>query len=71
MKPLQDDINKMHAYRDALDIRAAVILYPGNLNIFYDSNFGHRKDITLENILLGNVAGIGALSYNPTPVAKI
>lgn len=40
------DIYKMHTYKDALDAKAAIILYPGTdrSNIFYDKTYIPAKD---------------------------
>lgn len=64
-----DDIYKMHTYRDALDVRAAVIIYPGDLAVFYHRSWPKQMDISLTEVLLGDIAGVGALPFSPTTSA--
>ena len=60
------DLYKMHTYRDALDVRAAVAVYPGDVNVFYDRSTRQRQyEITLAEVLLGEHAGVGALALKP------
>jgi len=33
-----EDLYRMHAYRDALNINFAIVLYPGEQSIFFDKN---------------------------------
>ncbi len=54
------DLYKMHTYRDALKLRAAVALYPGDSACFYGTD-GAEYALGLENVLFGNIAGVGAL----------
>ena len=54
------DLYKMHTYRDALKLRAAVALYPGDSACFYGTD-GAEYALDLENVLFGNIAGVGAL----------
>lgn len=62
----QSDLYKMHTYRDALGVRAAVSVYPGDVSVFYDRNTGQRQHgVTLAEILLSERAGIGALAFSP------
>lgn len=61
----RDDLYKMHTYRDALQVRSAVIIYPGNEPVFFDVNRGKLSDIGLAEILRGEVTGIGALPMSP------
>jgi len=61
----QADLYKMHTYRDALGVRSAVVVYPGDAALFYDCQ-KHRLDaVTLREVVLGNLAGIGALPLQP------
>lgn len=67
-KARQSDIYKMHTYRDALGLRAAVIVYPGDQSTFYDSKEKRRKDFTSTNLLkelLTDLSGVGAVAMSP------
>jgi hypothetical protein len=59
------DLYKMHTYRDALGVRAAVAVYPGDVAVFYDCAQGKRDELALRDLLLGEVCGIGALPMRP------
>ena len=60
------DLFKMHTYRDALEVRAAVAIYPGDVSVFYDRLTGQRQlGVTLADVLLGESTGIGALAFSP------
>jgi predicted component of viral defense system (DUF524 family) len=61
----QADLYKMHTYRDSLGVRAAVAVYPGEVNAFFDRRQGHRMDITLKDLLLGDLEGVGAIALRP------
>ncbi len=61
----RSDLYKMHAYRDALGVRAAVALYPGTLSRFYDTTRGALDNPSWRDILQGDLSGIGALSLIP------
>lgn len=60
------DICKMHTYRDALQCRAAVVLYPGTKSIFFHTSDERREG---ENVTADKIAkendwhGIGAISF--------
>jgi uncharacterized protein len=58
----REDLNKMHTYRDALGVRAAVVVYPGEDNKFYSSDSDTCAENLLSVILLGNRAGVGAIA---------
>lgn len=59
-----DDLYKMHTYRDALGLRAAVVVYPGDVSVFWrlDRTRGEPK---LLELLSGTTVGIGALTLMP------
>ncbi|WP_374713548.1 DUF2357 domain-containing protein [Symbiobacterium terraclitae] len=60
--PQAADLYKMHTYRDALGVRAAVALYPGDLAVFYDRRTRRRRtDLTLHELIFGDFEGVGAL----------
>lgn len=53
------DIYKMHAYRDALKVRFAVILYPGDKSRFFSLDGNKNDKIDIKNII--DMEGIGYL----------
>ena len=53
------DLHKMHAYRDALGISAAIALHPGAQTTFFDRERGPLRRVPLAAILAGEVAGVG------------
>ena len=55
----------MHTYRDALGIRAAIAAYPGDEALVFDRAFGRRRDVTLKDVLLGHLEGVGSLAMRP------
>lgn len=62
----RSDLYKMHTYRDALQVRAAVALYPGDMAEFYDAQAHRRRgDVTLTEIISGEWTGVGALPLSP------
>ena len=60
----EDDLVKMHAYRDALDIRAAVVIYPGDLTKFWPAE-QDESITTLSELIDGTFSGIGAIALQP------
>jgi predicted component of viral defense system (DUF524 family) len=59
-----DDLYKMHTYRDALGLRAAVVVYPGDVEKFL--RFNQRQALpTLHELLVDDVNGIGAIPLRP------
>ena len=64
------DLYKMHTYRDALEgVRAAVAVYPGSETVFFDKASGLSRALPLEDVLMNDVSGIGALPLNPIAAA--
>jgi len=61
----RDDLYKMHTYRDALNLDAAVCLYPGVEDLFWQVAVGQVGGVTLAELLLGEVRGVGALAMRP------
>jgi predicted component of viral defense system (DUF524 family) len=60
-----NDIQKMHTYRDAIDeVRAAIVLYPGTKQMFR-TTAGANRDIDLSAIIDGDLDGIGAIPMTP------
>ncbi|MFZ1752370.1 MAG: DUF2357 domain-containing protein, partial [Caldilineaceae bacterium] len=64
-KARTDDLYKMHAYRDALNVRAAIVVYPGDQSLFYNVKKQESSNETLEDILMGSFAGIGSICLKP------
>ncbi|MBZ0234748.1 MAG: DUF2357 domain-containing protein [Deltaproteobacteria bacterium] len=63
--PKRDDLDKMHAYRDALGVASATVLYPGTETRWYCADSG---DATADlSQLLEGWRGIGALPLRPEP----
>lgn len=62
------DVYKMHTYRDALQLRAAVIVYPGDRHDYWDVHSGHFDHLDLREILCGDFHGVGALPLGPARV---
>jgi predicted component of viral defense system (DUF524 family) len=58
-----DDLHKMHTYRDALSLRASVIVYPGDVTRFY-STPTDTASISLLDVL-DSKRGIGAFAFIP------
>lgn len=59
------DLYKMHTYRDALGVRAAVAVYPGTEQMFYDRQFPKASGVSLMDLLTGEASGVGAIGMNP------
>jgi len=60
------DLVKMHAYRDALDVRAAVAIYPGDLSQFWMADRSRADHSTsIRDVILNPVEGIGAFARTP------
>jgi hypothetical protein len=63
------DIFKMHTYKDALNIKAAVIFYPGNKNIFYSKSTCQITEGSFEEIfrkVCSFEEGVGYISLIPS-----
>ena len=65
LDPRTDDLHKMHAYRDALGVFAAVCLYPGDQSIFWQTHASAITPFRLTTLLRNELQGIGALAFNP------
>ena len=59
----RDDLHKMHAYRDALRVRAALAVFPGDAATFHHTD--GSKASTLRDALFGDFSGIGAVPLSP------
>ncbi|MDQ2731692.1 MAG: DUF2357 domain-containing protein [Armatimonadota bacterium] len=62
---LASDIHKMHAYRDALGVRAAVALYPGSVSLFYHRDGRLDHTVTIPRLLREEVEGVGMIGVRP------
>ena len=60
-----DDLYKMHTYRDALRLRAAVVVYPGRVSRFWTTGYERCIGSAVGWILDGEVDGVGAVSLAP------
>ena len=58
-----EDIYKMHAYRDALGCRFAVVLYPGRRSMFFEKESGILKNFNFRILL--ELRGVGYISFMP------
>ncbi len=68
-KAKADDLVKMHAYRDAIPgLRAAVVLYPGHVAEFRTVSEEKRPGITVADVVMNEMNGVGAIPMRPTGV---
>ncbi|AEH23743.1 DUF2357 domain-containing protein [Pyrococcus yayanosii] len=64
-----EDIYKMHTYRDALGCRFAVVVYPGDVSVFFKTRGRKLTDFDLATlILLDDFEGVGYLKLRPEVV---
>jgi hypothetical protein len=59
------DIDKMHAYRDALAVRAAVCLFPGERSVLYEPSGARHESARIAAIVRGPFEGVGAIALAP------
>jgi len=59
-----DDVYKMHTYRDALQCRASIVVYPGDKGHFYDVKKGGREIYSLLEVT-ENLEGVGFIGLRP------
>ena len=65
------DLYKMHTYRDALNVRAAVSVYPGTEAKFYGADGRQFGNAPLVDVMFGTLSGIGAIPMAPSqPLEK-
>ncbi len=67
-----DDLAKMHAYRDALGVRAAVVIFPGTESKWLPTEHASAIDCAeadmLASILMNDeLEGVGAIAMSPAP----
>ncbi|MBE7557131.1 MAG: DUF2357 domain-containing protein [Anaerolineales bacterium] len=60
----QADLYKMHTYRDALGVLAAITLYPGDRDVFYHTNAA-ITEYDWTTLINGQWKGIGAVGMKP------
>lgn len=58
-------LTEMHAYRDALDVRAAVAIYPGDLSRFWPLDRSSAGQFDIKDVILNPVEGVGAFARMP------
>jgi len=64
--PQAGDIYKMHTYRDALGVRAAVAVYPGTVSAFYGSDSQRRTGLSVLDVIIdSSLSGVGAIPLRP------
>jgi predicted component of viral defense system (DUF524 family) len=64
-KAKDDDLQKMHTYRDAIDrVTTAIVIYPGTVNRFRTSA-GVSEDVGIQRIVEGLLDGVGAIAMQP------
>jgi len=59
-----DDLVKMHAYRDSLDVRAAVAIYPGDFSRFWSPDLLTFVP-SIRFLIEREIEGIGAINRTP------
>ncbi len=59
------DIDRMHAYRDALGVRAAVCVFPGDRSALYRPDGTRSDELRIAGLARGRVDGVGALALVP------
>jgi predicted component of viral defense system (DUF524 family) len=59
------DLDKMHAYRDALGVRAAVCVFPGERSAMYRTDGTRADDLRLAALVRKQLDGVGALALCP------
>jgi len=60
-----EDVYKMHTYRDALNAKFAMVLYPGQRSMFFDVNGNKVDGFVITCVLVGNLMGVGYLGLVP------
>lgn len=65
-----DDLYKMHTYRDALGLRAAVVVYPGDQPVFFLVTGVRVTNRDLLNVLTDEQSGVGSLPLVPMVVKE-
>jgi len=60
----------MHTYRDAISgVTAAIVLYPGSEAGFWNVD-GMKTGLTIDNVITGDLAGVGAIPMRPMTVSR-
>jgi predicted component of viral defense system (DUF524 family) len=63
-----EDVYKMHTYRDALQCRVSIVVYPGDRRHFYDVIRGEIEDYSLSDVIENleeNLKGVGFIGLRP------
>ncbi|WPD18586.1 DUF2357 domain-containing protein [Thermaerobacter composti] len=64
--PTRRDLMTIHAYRDALRCRAAVILYPGDRRLFFGADGRRWEGLDIGGLMEeSGPQGVGAIPYRP------
>ena len=66
-----DDLYKMHTYRDALGLRAAVVVYPGDVARFYQTAALFDSLSAMEVLMREDVAGVGGVPMRPEKLVAL
>jgi uncharacterized protein len=64
ISPRRADLDKMHAYRDALGVASATVLYPGSESRWFGADGTEEGSPSLQRLLAGS-GGVGILSFRP------
>lgn len=65
-KATSGDILTMHAYRDAIaGVTAAIVLYPGSQTRFWRTNGMSTMDLSIAEVIAGDLDGVGAIPLRP------
>jgi predicted component of viral defense system (DUF524 family) len=59
-----EDIYKMHTYRDALQCRASIVVYPGDGGHCYDVSREKKENCSLSEVI-EKLEGVGFIGLNP------
>jgi predicted component of viral defense system (DUF524 family) len=65
------DLYKMHTYRDALRLRSAVVLFPGDQDHFFDASASPEaaraplRETPIADLVDGVISGVGAIALRP------
>lgn len=68
MNAVAADIVKMHAYRDALGVMSAVVVFPGNQDRMFTvvpERGARRDEVPIDGLIAGDFEGVGAIHLRP------
>lgn len=69
-----EDIYKMHTYRDALNAKFAVVVYPGERSLFFEVSRKREENWALEDLISPEkvkMEGVGYLRFVPGAVENV